>query len=273
MFSLFFTADTWEMCLYVIVKNLHHSWVLNSAKCCRRGAGSDVKVHRFCWLFNHFAVRYLQISTSLRAQIGERLRILDLILWMNSTTAIWLRNNAQNKATTATCEMRFGSFPNYIFKTLGVEMTSIMITVKKQEEVGEFRAAVWLNALTFPSSSWDDSHPCCSQPVGLLPTLPIPTCRRAGPDSSLNSAEKLAENNNAAPEWLTANNENTQQLGFGRVCVYSGVHWQWHIEPGGLPNWYEPFISKAAFVMWHPWHSNTHTPFITIRWLLHKVCK
>lgn len=108
----------------------------------------------------------MQISTSLRAQIGEHLRLLDLIL--RTATAVWLRNNEQNNATTATCEMRFGSFPNYIFKILAVEMTSIMITVRKREEFDECRDAFWLNALIFRSSSWDNSHTCCSQPVSLL---------------------------------------------------------------------------------------------------------
>ena len=69
---------------------------------------------------------------------------------------------------TATGEMGFGSVPNYIIKILGVEMTSITITVRKQEEFDKFRDAAWLKVPTFSSSSWDNLHWCCSQPVGLL---------------------------------------------------------------------------------------------------------
>lgn len=197
----------------------------------------------------------MQISTSLRAQIGEHLRLSDLIL--RTATAVWLQNNEQNNATTATCEMRFGSFPNYIFKILAVEMTSIMITVRKREEFDECRDAFWLNALIFRSSSWDNTHMLqpTSQPAGTsIPCLSQHTAELLRPGSALNTADKLTGNNNAAPEWLTANNENTQQLGFGRACVYLGVHWQWHIEPGGLssiPIWYAPFPSNASFVAWH----------------------
>lgn len=61
--------------------------------------------------------------------------------------------------------------------------------------------------------------------------------------------DKLTGNNNAAWEWLTANNESTQRLGFGSVCVYFGVHWQWHIMPGRpspLPIWYQPVFSQCC---------------------------
>lgn len=94
---------------------------------------------------------------------------------------------------------------------------------------------------------------CCSQPEGLL--APRRPASPRTPGSSLNSADKRMGNNNAAQEWLTANSENTQQLGFGRVCVYLGVHWQWHVEPGGpspLPIRYEPLLSNTAFVTRHP---------------------
>lgn len=259
------------MCLYISWELLHHRWLLNSTIRCCKEAGLGVNVYHFCCLFNHFAALYMQISTSLLTQIGEHLRLLDLILWMNSTTATDYGNNEQNKATTATSEMRFGSFPNYIFKILAVGMTSTMVTVREREEFDECREAFWLNALTFPSSSWDNSHTCCSQPVGLLappyPASPDTPRRR----SALNAADKLTGNNNAAPEWLTANSENTQQLGFGRGCVYLGVHLQWLASLSGC------FRSRFGMPLSHPTlpfqrDTNTHIPFITLQQLLHKIC-
>lgn len=185
-----------------------------------------------------FFIHFVAASTDGRTpRVSWSIPLNELVL---QTPDYGTRNGTKWRRLHAKWDV--GSLLITCLKFFGWTRHQLQTLWKKKQKSDEFADAVLKKQPDFPSRG-EGYFTYMSPPPGRSPGTSIPT----SPGSSSSATDKLTGNNNAAREWSTAHNENTQRLGFGIVCVYSGVHWQWHIVPGRpspLSIWYQPAFSQ-----------------------------